>query len=241
MVSTSRKNTRTEQRMPLSLLVLLMSLLLVLIVPGSLAFQPLIDTTRTTMSRHSGTGSSSSSSYYDLSGRVGGSLMAPPMINSAPHQQQQQRKHKSCLLAKKPQKRGGYSSNNSGSKSTPMRAERIRKPRDDVIEVEATVQESLPNAMFRCSINQKTINANADDANGAAASSSSAEPNTTPPPPPPPPPPPSTSTSNQPLILATISGKIRQNMVKILVGDRVLIELSPYDLTRGRITFRYRS
>jgi translation initiation factor IF-1 len=236
MVSTSRNNTRSEQRMPLSLWVLLMSLLLVLIVPGSLAFQPLIDTTtRTTMSRHSGTGSSSSS-YYDLSRRVGGSLMAPPMINSA-HQQQQQRKHKSCLLAKKPQKRGGYSSNNSGSKSTPMRAERIRKPRDDVIEVEATVQESLPNAMFRCSINQKTINVDAD-ANGAAASSS-AEPNTTPPPPPPPPP--STSTSNQPLILATISGKIRQNMVKILVGDRVLIELSPYDLTRGRITFRYRS
>jgi translation initiation factor IF-1 len=41
-------------------------------------------------------------------------------------------------------------------------------------------------------------------------------------------------------IVATISGKIRKNSVKILVGDKVLIELSPYDLTRGRISFRYR-
>lgn len=47
------------------------------------------------------------------------------------------------------------------------------------------------------------------------------------------------NTTTEP-ILATISGKIRKNFVKILVGDRVLIELSPYDLTRGRITFRYR-
>ena len=41
-------------------------------------------------------------------------------------------------------------------------------------------------------------------------------------------------------VLATISGKIRKNFVKILVGDKVTIELSPYDLTRGRITYRYR-
>lgn len=80
--------------------------------------------------------------------------------------------------------------------------ERPKKVKDDVIEVEAVVLESLPNAMFRCSIN------------GAP--------------------------ETQPPILATISGKIRKNFVKILVGDRVLIELSPYDLTRGRITFRYR-
>jgi translation initiation factor IF-1 len=82
------------------------------------------------------------------------------------------------------------------------KTERVRKVKDDVIEVEGVVLESLPNAMFRCAID------------GAPAS--------------------------QDPILATISGKIRKNFVKILVGDKVLIELSPYDLTRGRITFRYR-
>ena len=40
--------------------------------------------------------------------------------------------------------------------------------------------------------------------------------------------------------LGHISGKMRKNFIKILQGDRVIIELSPYDLTRGRITFRYR-
>mmetsp|Transcript_2282 Transcript_2282/g.3138 ORF Transcript_2282/g.3138 Transcript_2282/m.3138 type:complete len:152 (-) Transcript_2282:147-602(-) len=81
-------------------------------------------------------------------------------------------------------------------------SERVRKVKDDVIEVEGVVLESLPNAMFRCTIND--------------------------------------APENQAPVLATISGKIRKNFVKILVGDRVLIELSPYDLTRGRITFRYR-
>ena len=80
--------------------------------------------------------------------------------------------------------------------------ERPKKQKDDVIEVEAVVLESLPNAMFRCAIDN--------------------------------------APETQPPILATISGKIRKNFVKILVGDKVLIELSPYDLTRGRITFRYR-
>jgi translation initiation factor IF-1 len=41
-------------------------------------------------------------------------------------------------------------------------------------------------------------------------------------------------------VLATISGKIRLNFIRILPGDKVLVELSPYDLTRGRITYRYR-
>jgi translation initiation factor IF-1 len=82
------------------------------------------------------------------------------------------------------------------------KSERVRKTKDDVIEVEGVVLESLPNAMFRCAID------------GAA--------------------------ETQEPVLATISGKIRKNFVKILVGDKVLIELSPYDLTRGRITFRYR-
>lgn len=82
------------------------------------------------------------------------------------------------------------------------KSERVKKQKDDVIEVEAVVLESLPNAMFRCAID------------GVA--------------------------ETQEPVLATISGRIRKNFVKILVGDKVTIELSPYDLTRGRITFRYR-
>ena len=82
------------------------------------------------------------------------------------------------------------------------KTERVRKVKDDVIEVEGVVLESLPNAMFRCAIKE--------------------------------------APETQAPVLATISGKIRKNFVKILVGDKVLIELSPYDLTRGRITFRYR-
>jgi translation initiation factor IF-1 len=46
--------------------------------------------------------------------------------------------------------------------------------------------------------------------------------------------------SNGHKVLAHISGKIRKNYIKILPFDRVLVELSPYDLTRGRILFRYR-
>jgi len=41
-------------------------------------------------------------------------------------------------------------------------------------------------------------------------------------------------------VLAHVSGKMRKNFIRILIGDRVLIELSPYDLTRGRITYRYK-
>lgn len=70
--------------------------------------------------------------------------------------------------------------------------------KDDVIEVEGTVIEPLPNAMFRVEL-----------ANGHK-------------------------------VLAHVSGKIRMNFIRILPGDRVTIELSPYDLTRGRITYRYK-
>jgi translation initiation factor IF-1 len=45
---------------------------------------------------------------------------------------------------------------------------------------------------------------------------------------------------NKHRVLAHVSGKMRKNFIRILTGDRVLIELSPYDLTRGRITYRYR-
>ena len=70
--------------------------------------------------------------------------------------------------------------------------------KDDVIEVEAVVIETLPNAMFKVKL------------------------------------------SNGVVILATVSGKIRMNYIRILPGDRVTVEISPYDLTRGRITFRFK-
>ena len=67
----------------------------------------------------------------------------------------------------------------------------------EAIEVEGTVVESLPNAMFRVEL------------------------------------------PNGHRVLAHISGKIRKHYIRILLGDRVLIELSPYDLSRGRITYRF--
>ena len=45
---------------------------------------------------------------------------------------------------------------------------------------------------------------------------------------------------NKHRVLAHVSGKMRKNFIRILTGDRVLVELSPYDLTRGRITYRFR-
>jgi len=45
---------------------------------------------------------------------------------------------------------------------------------------------------------------------------------------------------NKHQVLAHISGKMRKNFIRILPGDRVLVELSPYDLGRGRITYRYK-
>lgn len=68
--------------------------------------------------------------------------------------------------------------------------------KQDVIEVEGTVIEALPNAMFQVELD------------------------------------------NGHKILAHISGKLRMNFIRILPGDKVTIELSPYDLTRGRITWR---
>ncbi len=70
--------------------------------------------------------------------------------------------------------------------------------KDDMIEIEGTVEESLPNTMFRVNI-------------GGGHT-----------------------------ILAHISGKLRQNFIRILPGDRVVVQMSPYDLTRGRITWRHK-
>jgi len=68
--------------------------------------------------------------------------------------------------------------------------------KDDVIELEGKVIESLPNTMFLVDI------------------------------------------GNGHTILAHISGKLRMNFIRILPGDRVTVQMSPYDLTRGRITWR---
>ena len=70
--------------------------------------------------------------------------------------------------------------------------------KQDVIEVEGTILESLPNAMFQVKL------------------------------------------ENGHVILAHISGKIRMNFIKMLPGDRVTVELTPYDLSRGRITYRFK-
>ena len=48
------------------------------------------------------------------------------------------------------------------------------------------------------------------------------------------------SLENNHSVLAHVSGKMRMNFIKILVGDKVTVELSPYDLTKGRITYRYK-
>ncbi len=71
-------------------------------------------------------------------------------------------------------------------------------PKEEPIEVEGTIVEPLPNAMFRVELD------------------------------------------NGHRVLAHISGKMRMHFIRILPGDRVKVELSPYDLTRGRITFRYK-
>lgn len=69
-------------------------------------------------------------------------------------------------------------------------------PKEELIETEGKVIETLPNAMFRVEL------------------------------------------ENGHVVLAHVSGKMRMNFIRILVGDKVKLELSPYDLSRGRITFR---
>ena len=70
--------------------------------------------------------------------------------------------------------------------------------KEEAIEIEGTIAETLPNAMFRVEL------------------------------------------SNGHKVLAHISGKMRQHYIRILPEDRVVVELSPYDLTRGRIVYRYK-
>lgn len=70
--------------------------------------------------------------------------------------------------------------------------------KDDMFEIEGTVVDTLPNAMFNVKL------------------------------------------ENGHEILAHVSGKIRMNYIRILPGDKVTVEMSPYDLTRGRITYRFK-
>jgi len=71
-------------------------------------------------------------------------------------------------------------------------------PKEDSIEVEGKIVETLPNAMFKVELESGQV------------------------------------------ILAYVSGKMRMHFIKILPGDRVTVELSPYDLTKGRITYRFK-
>jgi translation initiation factor IF-1 len=73
-----------------------------------------------------------------------------------------------------------------------------RRSREDVIAMDGTVIDALPNALFNVEL------------------------------------------ENGHKVLGHISGKMRTHYIKIVAGDRVLVELSPYDLTKGRITYRYR-
>ena len=71
-------------------------------------------------------------------------------------------------------------------------------PKEDIIEIQGSVLETLPNAMFRVQLD------------------------------------------NGHKILAHISGKMRMHFIRILPGDKVTVDMSPYDLTRGRITYRFK-
>jgi translation initiation factor IF-1 len=93
-------------------------------------------------------------------------------------------------------RRGGRISR--GKKASADKAAKTATPKEEAIEVEGTIVEPLPNAMFRVEL------------------------------------------TNGHRVLAHVSGKIRMNFIRILPGDRVLVELSPYDLAHGRITYRYK-
>ena len=109
----------------------------------------------------------------------------------------QQRRGNPKRKSKKSKKRqDADATNNDAELQTEGEGETQAPPKNDRIEVEGTVVEPLPNAMFRVEL------------------------------------------ENKHQILAHISGRMRKFFIKILPGDKVTVELSPYDLTRGRITYR---
>lgn len=93
--------------------------------------------------------------------------------------------------------------------------------KDEVIELEGVVVESLPNATFNVEVSfpqRKPIQKPSDTGDPTEA--------------------PAPEQPPKHVILCHISGKMRKHFIRILPGDRVTVQLSPYDLTRGRITFR---
>jgi len=102
-------------------------------------------------------------------------------------------------MARSARGRGGGGGGGGGRKGRTQTARRGPVEKADKIEVEGSVLESLPNAMFRVDL----------------------------------------GTGHE--VLAHISGKMRMHYIKMLPGDRVLVELSEYDLTRGRITYRFKN
>ena len=93
---------------------------------------------------------------------------------------------------------GGGGSRTDAEDDVPDQIVEDMPKKEGVIELEGTITEALPNAMFRVEL------------------------------------------SNGHKVLAHISGKMRQHYIRILPEDRVVVELSPYDLTRGRIVYRYK-
>jgi translation initiation factor IF-1 len=82
--------------------------------------------------------------------------------------------------------------------ASPCQKRRGLMSKEDMMEFSGTVQELLPNAMFRVKLD------------------------------------------NEHMVLAHTSGKMRKNRIRVLAGDRVNVEMTPYDLTKGRITFRFK-
>ena len=101
-------------------------------------------------------------------------------------------------MARRPPRPGG--TRRRGPRRRDPNAENVAVApvKEETIEMDATVLEPLPNAMFKVQL----------------------------------------QTGQE--VLAYTSGKMRKFYIRILIGDRVRVELSPYDLTRGRITFRYK-
>ena len=95
-------------------------------------------------------------------------------------------------------RRDGRGGSRANGRHQPQQIAEDMPKKEGVIEIEGTVVEALPNAMFRVEL------------------------------------------SNGHKVLAHISGKMRMHYIRILPDDRVVVELSPYDLTRGRIVYRYK-
>jgi translation initiation factor IF-1 len=101
-------------------------------------------------------------------------------------------------MARRPPRPGGTRRRGPSRRSTTGAGNATVDVKEETIEMDATVVEPLPNAMFKVRL----------------------------------------QTGQE--VLAYTSGKMRKFYIRILIGDRVRVELSPYDLSRGRITFRYK-